>query len=225
MSGKNMSGKKPGLRKLKEAAMKFNHERFAILGIGLLALPLMMQAGTATAQYRIAPRAPAGSANASTEAPATTRNPQQVRTLLMFVHGFTRERLEAASTDVASILRGFIGDRDESMLVRRQAIKALRLFPTDGNFAFIRGNVADAPEGLQRLYLHSLRGFAGTRDEQIGAILEPLLDSNAVGVRHAAAGLSRKLVLSASLRARINSRLAREQDPGVRSALRKALRR
>ncbi len=68
-------------------------------------------------------------------------------------------------------------------------------------------------------------GFAGKRDQQIGAILEPLLDSNAVGVRHAAVGLSLKLVLTASLRARIDSRLAREQDSGVRSALQKALRR
>ena len=203
--------------------MKLSHKQLTILGIGLLGLPLIWHAGTATAQNRISPPAPAGSSGSSAEAPATTRNPELLRTLLMAVHGFTREGLEAASTEVSTILRGFIADEDESMLVRRQAIKALRLFPSDGNFAFISGNVADAPEGLQRLYLLSLRGFAGRRDAQIGAILEPLLDSNAVGVRHAAAGLSRRLVLTASLRARINSRLTREQDPAVRSALRNAL--
>ena len=82
------------------------------------------------------------------------------------------------------------------MLVRRQAIKALSLFPTDGNFAFIRGNVSDAPEGLQHLYLHSLSRFAGRRDGQIATILASMLDSNAVSVRHAAAGLSRSLVLT-----------------------------
>ena len=201
--------------------MKHSRINVAVAGIILLGLSVMADVGCANAQSRFNPSRRAAAEIAP--APATTRNSERLRTQLRGVHGFTRASLEAASTDVSAILRQFISDPGESVLVRRQAIKALRHYPSDGNFAFIRGNVNDAPEGLQRLYLHSLSGYTGARDAQIGAMLGRLLSSSAVGVRHAAVGLSGKLRLTASLRASLNSRLGLEQDPSVRSAIRRAL--
>ena len=166
-----------------------------------------------------------GASGQASPAQATTRNAARLRTQLMALHGFSRAGLEAASTDVAAILRGFISDSGESMLIRRQAIKALRIYPSDETFTLIRNNITGAPEGLQRLYLHSLAVYAGARDTQIGALVTPLLSSDSVGVRHAAAGLSRRLRLSGTFRASLQLRLAEEPDAGVRSAIEKALRR
>lgn len=196
----------------------------------ILVFGLILDAGVAAAHGGIRPihgasgKLSAGASGQTSPAQATTRNPARLRTQLMALHGFSRAGLEAASTDVADILRGFISDSGESMFIQRQAIKALRIYPSDENFALIRGNINGAPEGLQRLYLHGLADYAGEKDEQIGTLVTPLLNSNAVGVRHAAAGLSSKLRLSGSLRASLQNRLAEEPDAGVRSAIEKALR-
>lgn len=191
----------------------------------ILVLGSVLDMGVAAAHGGIRPIRSASASGQTSPAQATTRNPARLRTQLMALHGFSRAGLEAASTDVAAILRGFISDSGESMFIQRQAIKALRIYPSDENFALIRGNINGAPEGLQRLYLHGLADYAGERDEQIGTLVTPLLNSNAVGVRHAAAGLSRKLRLSGSLRASLQTRLADEPDAGVRSAIEKALRK
>ena len=207
--------------------MKFNLTTALICSAVIFGLTMVFGAYDLWAHNRLKPGFRSGTSQtaATTPAmvPATTRNPARVRTLLRAVHGFSRVGLEAVSTDVSAILRGFILDPDEIPLVRRQAVKALRLFPSNENFAFIKNELDSAPAGLQRVYLVSLRGFTESMDEEVAALLAPLLSSDDVGVRHAAVGLSGGLTLSTSLRTALNTRLAEEQEPSVRTAIQEAL--
>lgn len=195
----------------------------ALLAAGMvLALTAMLLPDAGHAQMRLN-RSRIAAGGQAAQAPATTRNPERVRTQMMAIHGFSRAGLEAASTDVSAILQGFISDPDEMPLVRRQAIKALRLFPTDDNFAFIKNELDSAPAGLQRVYLVSLRGFTESKADETAALLQPLLASGDVGVRHAAVGLAGKLALNGNLRAALGARLNDEREPGVQAAIRRVL--
>jgi hypothetical protein len=188
-----------------------------------LALAAFMVVTAAAPHAQMKLNRPGHSGQAQTMTTATTYNPQGVRTQMMAIHGFSRAGLEAASTDVSAILQALISDGGEMMVVRRQAIKALRLFPTDGNFAFIKNELDSAPASLQRVYLVSLRGFTESKADETAALVAPLLASEDVGVRHAAVGLAGRLTLNGNLRAALSARLNDESEPGVQAAIRRVL--
>ncbi len=186
-------------------------------------LALVFAADAAVAQVRLNPaRAPRTEQRELT--PATSRNPAGVRNHLLAIHGFTRNGLETASAGVPEILRGFIADPGESLTVKRQAIKALGLYPTDENFSFIRAGLAGAPLGLQRLYVRALMGFAPTKSDKIGPLLEGLLASPEVSLRHAAVGLAAKLAPSPALEAILRKRMQVESDATLRSRIQRVLK-
>ncbi len=156
-------------------------------------------------------------------APTSEYRPEQVRNHLLAYHGFTREQLDAASINVPQILMGWIDHPSQSVLIRRQAIKALNLYPTEETFAFIADRVVTAPPGYQVLYLGSLSAFTDSKAVELTALLEPLLHSEGVVVRHAAVGLAGRLQPSPLIEAMLEARLSSETDPSVRRAIRDQL--
>jgi hypothetical protein len=192
--------------------------------LALLTLPACAQAqgpGATSSTLSVLPgaSAPAG----APLPPATVRDPAAVRTLLSAIHGFTREQLEAASTDVPAILHGFIDDAGEPMLVRRQAVKALAYYPNAANLAFIAGRVDGAPLGLKRLYLGSLAGFGAVDAAGVSAILERALGDANVTVRQAAVGTAARLAELPVVRSTLQSHAASEPDPALRRQIQQAL--
>jgi hypothetical protein len=154
---------------------------------------------------------------------ATEYDPERVRNHLRAIHGFTRARLEAASTDVPRILMGWIADPTEPMLIRRQAIKALKFYASGETFAFIRAELPQAPTPLQMLFLGTLQAHTGIRPAEVAEVAKPYLDSGAVVVRHAAVSLIGRLGDTEGRRQMLRKRLATEPDPGVRRAIQKVL--
>ncbi len=154
--------------------------------------------------------------------PATEYRPERVRILLMSIHGFTLAALNAASTDVAAILAGFI-DGGELMVVRRQAVKALRWFPSAEMLTFIEERVYTAPAGLKHLYLQSLGGFAAVAPERTTTVMAAMIDDADVTVRYAALHLSRALQSGPAVRAVLEGRLERESHRGLRQAIEERL--
>lgn len=168
----------------------------------------------------------AGPAASAPAAPlASRRDPDAVRSVLKSVHGFSREALDAASTDVPDILQGFIDSAGEPLLVRRQAIKALALYPSDANLSFIEARVDAAPVGLRRLYLLSATAFGTARPAAVSAILERALGDDDVTVRGAAVAGAARLVHVSSVRSALEGRLDSEPDPALRREIGKALGR
>jgi hypothetical protein len=199
-----------------------------ILAAGAVAVfaACLVPAGTAHAQGRLKLKGSAVGNPASTPtAPAGAYTPQLLRNQLLSIHGFTRAGLASAGTDVPSILRGFIADAGEPVIVRRQAVKALALYPTDGNFSFIRQNLAGAALPIRRLYVTALRGFAGDKADEITEMLPELLAGPERSMRHAAVGLAGALAPSPRLRAVLRARLEREPEPGVQKEIRRLLTR
>ena len=198
-----------------------------LLGVWLSGLLLWPGALPVHAQQlapgRALPPRAGGPAAAETLAPATVFAPERVRTQLRGFHGFTRARLDAVSTDVPSILRGWIADPDEPMLIRRQAIKALKLYPSAETFAFIRGRISTAPPVLQMLFLGSLQPHAAARPDEVGELVKTYLDGGDVVVRHAAVALAEQLDEAELRRGLLRKRLAVEPDPAVRRAINRAL--
>ena len=155
--------------------------------------------------------------------PSVTYNPERVRALLLSIHGYTREGLQAASTNADEILMMLAGDGQEEMVVRRQAIKGLRLFPSDGTLSFIEREVGGAPEGLKRLYLSSLGGFAQAFPDRVGALAESALNDPLVNVRFSALKLTGELGQTPRVRSMLQSRLAAEPDAKLRAAIQQRL--
>ena len=192
----------------------------------VLALAAILLVAAASAQAQMKPnRIKLPGRQQATPAPATTRNPERVRNLMLAIHGFTYDGLQAASTDVPAILRGFIEDPPESVTVRRQAIKALRHYPSDENFAFIAGRLDGSPAGLKQLYILTLTGFDATHHNRIVDMVGPLLADPDVGTRHATLVLCGRLNADARLRALLEERLPEESEAGVRKAINRVLGR
>ncbi|MCZ6627904.1 MAG: hypothetical protein O7E56_06705, partial [SAR324 cluster bacterium] len=156
---------------------------------------------------------------------ATSHNPSRVRNLMLAIHGFTRAQLDAASTGVDAILRGFLSDPAEAMVVKRQAIKALGLYPADENFVFIKTRMAVAPVGLRRLYMLSLAGFDDGKHDEIVGMLGNMLADPDVGTRHVAVSLAARLRPSTQLRSALLAHLSDEPEPGLRAAIGRVLSR
>ena len=155
--------------------------------------------------------------------PSAMYDPSRVRTLLMHIHGFTQAQLDAVSTDIPQILTALIDDPDEPMLIRRQAIKALRLYPSEETFRFIADRLGSSSVALQVLYLGSLAAFRETSGEELMPILESMLDHQDVVVRHTAVGLAGRLRLALNTESLLVDRLSVEPDSGVRQAIQKQL--
>ena len=155
--------------------------------------------------------------------PASQYAPERIRTALMAVHGFSREALDAISIQVPQILMGFVDDPSETLLVRRQAIKALKLYPSDAAFRFIQGHLAAAPQGLKVLLLGSLAPYASTRTAELVPLLAAELQSPDVVVRHAAVSLAAKAGGQVQVRSLLSTHLASEPERTVRSAIETAL--
>ena len=200
--------------------MSHRNTKTIVVGI-VTACVVVVGAYPAMAQQKINIPPTIGKSTALT--PATTQNPARLRNLLQAIHGFSKDSLEAASTDVPVLLRGFISDPAETITVRRQAIKALRFYPDEENLVFIKSRVNQAPAGLKRLYTTSLGRFAGTLQTPAASVLTALVEDSDAGVRHAAIGAAQTLGLTAELRTSLVNRLAKETDGPVRRALSKAL--
>jgi hypothetical protein len=184
-------------------------------------------AGLPASAQTLAPGAPAvGPAAGPAEAaplPAATYDPSRLRTQLLSLHGFTREQLDAASMDVPEILMAWIENTGESAFIRRQAIKALPLYPTDTVFAFIGAHLPQASTDQQQLYLSALKVYAPSRPQDVQQIVLPLLSSPQVVVRQAAVEVAGRLTGSGVVVVRLQERLAVEPDPGVRKAIERTL--
>jgi hypothetical protein len=154
---------------------------------------------------------------------ASTVDRDRIRTYLSAVHGTTRAALDAASADVPRLLREFIVDPGEPLFVRRQAIKALELYPDGENLAFIQARVPLAEVPLARLYLVALRSYAPTMAATVEAIATEQLAHPDATVRHAALGLARSLPVTTRLRATLESRLQAEPEPALRKDLHELL--
>ncbi|MDH4247810.1 MAG: hypothetical protein OEW39_08340 [Deltaproteobacteria bacterium] len=208
--------------------LRFPHQGFARCGLprniflsAVLASVLLSTSWTAArAQQPLAP-APAQSAPEL----ATGYDLEAVRLVLRAYHGFTQEGLLAASTQVPRALRELADSSAEDLLVRRQAIKALGLFPDPENFAFVSARLNAANVGLKRLYVAALGPYAPTRGAEVTALLAaPIQDRDAL-VRTYAAKVAGRVPLSTGLQGLVNTRLQVEADSGVREALFKALKR
>ena len=161
-------------------------------------------------------------------APASQVSRSQLRNRLLSIHGFSLAGLAASedsAEEISATLREFITGPAEPLVVKRQAIKALASFPTERNFGFIQHRVLDAPLALSRLYVGSLRSFAATRSREITALLETLLASPEVSLRHSAARLAASLPESSRLGALLRERPAAEPENGVRAELLRVLSR
>ena len=154
---------------------------------------------------------------------ATEFRPERVRTLLKSIHGFTLPALVATSTGVTEILTGFIDDANEPMVVRRQAVKALKWFPTDAILTFIEERVYVAPAGLKHLYLQGLSGFAHLAPQRVEAVMAVAMEDADITVRYAALNLSRSLGPSTQAASVLRGRLDRELDSHLRKAIEERL--
>ena len=155
--------------------------------------------------------------------PARERNPATLRTALLAIHGFSRQSLDAATLDAPLLLRQIISDSTESVTLHRQAVKALRLYPSNENLEFIQARVGLAPVGLKRLYAATLGRYSGALQPKAAAVLRTLVGDPDSGVRHAAIGAVRLLGVDAESRKAFEGRLSVEPDPAVKRALSTAL--
>lgn len=155
--------------------------------------------------------------------PSVEYRPERVRALMLSIHGYTKAALQAASVDAEQILMMYAGDPQEAMVVRRQAVKGLRLFPQDSTLRFIESTMPGSPEGLKRLYLDSLEGFAAGFPDRVTALAGTALNDPLVTVRSSALHLTGVLQQTAGVRQMLESRLAVEPDAGLRSRIQQRL--
>ena len=156
---------------------------------------------------------------------ATRHDPALLKTQLLAIHGFNRNGLEGSSTEVENLLRWFITDPAESPTVKRQAIKALGLFPSEQNLTFIEGRLASAAPGQKVLYLLSLREYIPGFSDRVSSLVINDLSSNSVTVRHAALSVAGGLTTRTEVRTALEQRLSGESDPSVRSSITRLLGR
>jgi hypothetical protein len=156
-------------------------------------------------------------------APASSYDPARLRQVLLNIHGYDKAALEAASTDVSEILMTLANDPEELMVVRRQAVKGLRLYPEDGVMNFIEQQAPSAPRTLKRLYLSSLNGFAATHPARVSALVAANLEDADVSVRLDAVRLSDRLGATPQVKSILQSRLSREPDAQLRVEIQRRL--
>ena len=211
---------------LQVPAMNHNPRNLIPASAAVLAVMAFVLLGCAPAQAQVKLKnVPGLGQRRATPPPATTRNPERVRNLMLAIHGFTYDGLQAASTDVPAILHGFIDNPAERMTVRRQAVKALRHYPSEKNFAFIERRMDSAPIGLRRLYVLTLAGFGATHHDRIVDMVGPLLADPDVGVRDATVVLCGRLKAGPRVHALLENRLNVEPQAGVRRAINRVLGR
>ena len=156
-------------------------------------------------------------------APASSYDPARLRQVLLNIHGYDKLALEAASTNVSEILMSLAGDPNEAMVVRRQAIKGLRLYPEDGVMNFIEQEAPSAPRSLKRLYLSSLSGFAASHPARVSALVAASLEDADASVRMDAVRLSDQLGATPQVKSLLQSRFSREPDAGLRAEIQRRL--
>lgn len=193
--------------------------------LALLAGLVTVGASSAPAQQVPGRLAPGGGPGAGDEAlgMAASYDPERVRTLMLSIHGFTLAQLNAVSTDVPEILMTLADDGGELMLVRRQSIKGMRLYPTEPLLTFIGDRVDQAPLGLKRLYLSSLGGFAASDPARVTPLMEQALDDPDITVRYAALNLASKLSSTQEVQSILQTRLSVEPDGGLRGSIERQL--
>lgn len=146
----------------------------------------------------------------------------RLRAMLMAYEGTSRAALESLGPDVAGLLRDFVDDPAEPLRARRQGAKALGLFPTETTFRFVEARVVGAPASLQGPLLVALGDLTPGREARVAVLVGQLLESPRVGVRQAAVSLAER-VGPTKVRSALQQRLEKEQEPGVRRALQRAL--
>jgi len=197
----------------------------ALLLAALLSLPATLAWAQQPGAAFTPPAKGAASGQGQALQPATTYDLNQLRLVLRAYHGFTAEALQAATTEVPRALRELAGNPAEAMLVRRQAVKALGLFPDPQSFTFVSAGLNETNIGLKRLYVAALAPYAATHGAEVTALLNaPLNDGDAL-VRTHAAKVALKVPVSEGLRGLVNSRLQVEADANVRGELQKVLAR
>jgi len=200
--------------------------RWLLSCAAVLAVLAMCAVPFATAQTLVPgaklPGAEAGQVDSGL-VPATAYDPARLRTQLLGIHGFTRAQLDAASTNVPQILMAWIDHPTESHFIRRQAIKALQLYPSDAVFGFIRERLPLAPPSLQHLYVTDLKDYVPTHPQEVQDLVLPLLSSPRVTVRHAAVDVAGQMKGSGNVVARLQERLSEEPDPGVKKDIERQL--
>ena len=188
------------------------------LGLAALALALAASGGPAAAQ-QIRPGGNAGQPVAR----ATTYDPERVRALMMSIHGYTREGLEGASTNVPEILMTLAGDGREETVVRRQSVKGLSLYPTEEVLTFIEKELVSAPLHLKRLYLNSLGGFAQGFPDRVSTVAETYLNDPELVLRYSALKLTGRVGQTPRVRTMLETRLTHEPDLKLRKEIEKRL--
>ena len=162
-------------------------------------------------------------ARAGAASPMSDESVQRLRTLLQSLHGFERKDLDALGGDVAAALKGLVAAGSAEPLLRRQAVKALALYPTDDTFAFLITRL-DTPEPREkRLVLTVLGAFASRKPQQVRQIVQLHLADPNITVRYAALGLSSHLPRTAETWNLLRARLPQEQDAGLRRAIENGL--
>jgi hypothetical protein len=167
--------------------------------------------------------APGPSVPLAQGAPASSYDPARLRQALLSIHGFSKEALEAATTNAPDVLMLLAADPEEEMAVRRQAVKALRFYPEDGVMSFIEQQAPSAPRGLKRLYLSSLGGFVTSHPERVSVMAAAALEDADRSIRLDALKVADRLGARPEVRAMLQSRLAREADPGLRLEIQRRL--
>lgn len=141
-------------------------------------------------------------------------------------HGFDQNQLEEAAQgeDVSAILRGIIDDPNTSSRIRRQAFKALGLFPTNENFTYFQGKLAVEPsERMQRLILVTLGAFHVDQGEALKRTVGNYLAHPSSAMRHAALSLASQLPPEDGVKHILQARLYDEGDESVAEAIRAQL--
>ncbi|MDH5750842.1 MAG: hypothetical protein OEZ59_00310 [Deltaproteobacteria bacterium] len=151
--------------------------------------------------------------------PAEKKDPAALKTALQVQHGFTKSGLEAASKDVEMLLREFIRDPKETPTVKRQAIKALALYPNKTNLGFIKAELKTAPVGQQRLLLDTVKEYKGVSQPDMKEIFAEYIKHQDTTVRHSASWLASNLAPTDENIQLLDERLMVEKEPQINMIL------
>lgn len=155
---------------------------------------------------------------------ASEFRPNKIREQLLSYHGVSKEQLDAVSTNAATILTGFIRDTNEKIIVQRQAIKALKFYPTDEVFEFIKVHMQSAAPPMQQLYLIGLKVYAASKPTEVTELVRAMLQSQNEVTRHATVSLLGSTARHTPLaRQALESSLQTEEHTSVRNAIEAAL--
>ena len=154
---------------------------------------------------------------------ATERNSNRVRELLAAFHGSSRAQFDAISTHVPEILMEFIAGEETPVFIKRNAIKALRFYPTEKTFQFTQRNIDSSPVNLQKLYLLNLRAFSQDKPEAVIHLIAPHMESSEVVVRHIAVSVLSSMKPHPAAQTLLRQRLEVEGDLELKQEIRRHL--